>query len=508
VIGRYFRPNPITQAITKDLVELDGPVFFYGRIGGGKSVSMKSLAEKYHDKARYKLVDLWGGERKEHNFWVFPSKDKAYWDALKIKLRLKTDGPKAYKVHFLYPLFTNFIPKELPQDIPNVKSSFFTIPFHNVTIEDIQLVLGNTGESVLSYLNTIKDGCSKKDTAAEIMYVANKNVSKKALFYTNFLAPLLKNKFLQNVNCSTNINIKKEMRDREYITVLSLDFIPPEFHLFIQSYFLRNLNKLVDEGKIGRRNIILFREAAPIFKATDNAIVPEKMKIFRSQLSNFIRMGRRGVHIFLDAQSPAETRSMVSGQQSLTILCKMPSQEDREAATFQLYRDGLMNRLQVQQLAILEPGQVMWCEVSKKAKRVYLLLPRSMYWEPGMPKFFTMWDKFNGNWINISDKIEEIENDFKARTLALSDKDKEKARMKEEKEKLRKIKDEEEKLEDKEKMLEKEFEMRQKLKERNKKKKMGKIEVEGLEPEIIKVREPLPSLPQQTKSGISFDYEG
>ena len=118
---------------------LEGPIFSYGKVGSGKTVSNLSILQGYHDQYNYKIFDLDGGPRNEELYWAIPSQDKAYWNKFKMLGTFDEEGPKQYKVHFLYPCFSSKMPKKLPKKTINgqlvVTSSVFTIPLKSVTAE-------------------------------------------------------------------------------------------------------------------------------------------------------------------------------------------------------------------------------------------------------------------------------------------------------------------------------------------------------------------------------------
>src|SRR3990167_5819102 len=292
---------------------------------------MLSLAQTNHDhpERRYKIIDLYGGDRKEQNYWCFPSQDTKYWNKVKKFLRLSEGEPKQYRVHMIYPMFINTLPKKLPEHTPHVKSSIFTIPFDSITLEDLSLVTGVLSDNSTAAFNDLMGELSKKDDIADIYFKAKKTVSNKTSLWKNILDPLFDEMLFGTQKSLHKFDIEDEIKDREIITIVCLDYVPKIYHLFIMGWFLRQLNVLLDLGKIPRKNIVLMRETAEFFKATDAAIVPDRMKVFRSQLSHFVRMGRRGVHLFMDAQSPAETKGIVEGQSDLTLLGKLVSENDR-----------------------------------------------------------------------------------------------------------------------------------------------------------------------------------
>lgn len=453
-LRKFTKKEVIKDAIFAVPPELRGGVFLYGRIGSGKTTGMVSLCQKYHDnpERQYKIVDLYGGERNEHLYWTIPSQDTNYWAKIKKKFRLDEEGPKQYKVNLLFPM-TKDLPNKLPQFPPHVHSKIFTIPFKNVNIDDISLSLGVIGNEGTYLWREALESTTKKDSAVRLKQVIRKlNGSNRAL-YKSFIFPLAREGLLSSEKSILNIDLEEELKDQETISVLCLDFVPKEFKLFVLGWFIRQISDLIDQGKTRRHTIGLIREASEFFRATDQAIVGEEYKIFRRFLSQVVRMGRKGFHLFMDAQSPSETRGMVDGQQDLTILGLLPSEADRQQATAQLVRDNLMTSKQTMDLSILSPGEYYICEVSKKARKRYFFLPRTGYWKPGYGSFYNhIWKNLYDKWISIQDIKDNITLDFERDEAQIKEEERLEALLKEQKkaEKKAKKKDDIEEPEDEE----------------------------------------------------------
>lgn len=313
-LRKLTKTNPLKNAVVNAPPTLVGGIFLYGRIGSGKSTGMKSLAEVFHDHGdrRYKILHLWGGDRSEQMYWLMPSQDHGYWRKVKNVLKLKQEGPKQYKVNILYPM-SNHLRAKLPNNPPNIKSKVFTIPISSISVEDISLVIGNPANTAEYLWREAVDKMKKKENGAYLLKYFKSIKGEGNVMFKNFVYPLVNHKLLQSDYCNYNLDIVSEIRDREAITILCLDFIEKEFRLFILGWFLRQISVLIDNGRIPTRNIIMIQEAAEFFRATDDSIMPDKYKIFRRMLAHYIRMGRRGMHMFLDAQSPSETRGLVDG---------------------------------------------------------------------------------------------------------------------------------------------------------------------------------------------------
>jgi hypothetical protein len=413
-LKRFSKQDPNEKLYQSYLPDISGSIYFYGKIGSGKTTSLMSLTQKFHDTKGYKVFDIYGGERNEHLFWCFPSNDKNYWDSAKKLMNLDKDGPKQYKIHLIYPYYKSMIPKKLPFDTPNIKSSVFTIPFMSLDVEDIYLATGILSDSDKFVLRQTLEDIKKKDGPRMIQYTAKKYSTKIQNIYRNFIMPLTNNMLLTSSTADTNFDIKKELYDKETITVLCTEFVPKEFRLMVIGWFVRQMSKALDNSARRTRNILIMREVAEFFRATDDSIMPDSYKIFRKQLANFVRYGRKGIHFFFDAQSPSETKGIVEGQSDFIMFGKLPGENDRMVGTDQMRRDGLISQKQIARLGILNPGEIMFCESGKTAKLRYVPLPRTMYWKPGSGNFYKhIWPKYNDRWKNFEEIYDEMQVKWK-----------------------------------------------------------------------------------------------
>ena len=443
MIKKHAKTNPIRSVIMRTPPSLTGGAFFYGRIKSGKTCAMMSLAQKYKDNLNfnYKIIDLFGGHRKENLYWVLPSIDAEYWERVRKALNIteKQELPKQYKVNLLYPFFASQLPKQLPSNPPNVKSKIFTIPFKDVVSDDIKLVIDSMSQQSQYIWREALLQIKKNDGGAKLIDILIKYQSENINLYRNFVNPLVKEGFLQSEICDYNLNLLDEIRDREVVSVLCLDFVPPVYHLFIMGWFLRKTTELIDAGKIRNKNIFILREASEWFKATVDSVVPDRVKFFRALMSNWIRYGRRGIHMFLDTQSPAETRGLVEGSQDLTLLGRISgtSKRDRAEIADSLFSVGKMTKKQIQKLNDLRSGEFFIIEGYKDARKVYFLLPRSAYWQEGDGNFYSnVWKKYVDKWVDIRNDKEIIIKQFKEENIKLI----EERKFKNELEKQKKLK--------------------------------------------------------------------
>ena len=304
-LKKIKRKDPVSISLMRTSPELMGAIYIYGRIGCGKTATLLSFAEIYHDhpQRRYKIFDLWGGSRNEHLYWALPSNKTLYWKNVKKMFRLDSEGIKQYKVNLLYPLTSN-LPSNLPFNPPHVFSKIFTIPFRSLDTIDLSLVLGTLSLRTESLWGEVKYKAKKNISIPKLIKLVEDNGGKNTSLYRNFLIPLARELFIQEDSCQFNIDLKKELFDKETISVLCLDFVKEEYRLFILRYFLNNIAKVLDASGQKRNTLLPMREASDFFRVTDQTIVPERKKIFKAELASYIKMGRRGMHLVLDTQSP------------------------------------------------------------------------------------------------------------------------------------------------------------------------------------------------------------
>lgn len=421
---RHHKESTIkTFRFTTDLRSV---IISYGIPGSGKTVSLLTACQDFHENQGYKIFDLYGGERNEGVYWTLPSDEDEYYE--KLKKALKENGTvtgelsKQYKVNLLYPNFKSLLPKKLPYKKDYVISKVFTIPFKDLEIEDAQVTVGNVGEQGKWYWSKLQDKTTKNDNSGGIPLISQKIGITNNVIYRNFIQPLCKERLLMDKYADTNLDIISEAKQKDTITVLCLEYTPRAYHQLIINYLTRKIAEYLDNGKLRqKKNIFLMREISNFFKATNDSIVEDHKKIFRDKMGDRIRMSRRGNYFLLDTQSPKEVRGMLPGTIDLTLIFRMTNGLDIKEVTEELKRLGQIKESQIKGTAYedqrgisrLKEGECFIIEGGKPAKRTQLLLPRTMYWKKEHNFYTGLWEKKGGEWKTTEETTDNIQTKIK-----------------------------------------------------------------------------------------------
>lgn len=399
----------------KPLYPISGNIYFYGRVGAGKSYKLKSVAEYYYEKGM-KLWDMFGGKRGEGPFWCFPSDELDLWKEYEKYVGLmKSYGPKEYNVNLVYPYFKEHLPRELPEKKPRISCKLMTIYFKDITIQDISLVLGQVSQNAKYIWNYILKHIPDNGNGQDILNLFNKKFKKhKDLsLYKNFLLPLIDNQILVGKNFEFNLDFIQEAKDNKNIFVLCDDYIPNDFKFFIMGYIMRTLFDLVKKDKIPRHNIALFREMSLFMKVQDSGNQDDlQTQNFRNLISDIARYSRSGLYIAGDTQSPAEVKGLIEGQEDLLCISEMPSAKDREVALEQMRKDKRISASQMSYISMMGKPELVVIERGKRAVLIKRIQPpKTMCWNERTGNFFSVWKKLFNEYRDIGeikDKIEEI----------------------------------------------------------------------------------------------------
>ena len=387
----------------------------------GKTWTMTTLAQLYHSKFNYKIIDLYGGKFKEEGFWCFPIKDISLWKKFeqKVGLEFKNGGGKEYFVNLLIPCFSSNIPKEVPQHLPKIKAKIFTLYFKSITMEDISLITGDLSKNSTYLWNKILKDLPNDANGEDIkQYMDKKHQKLKSLsIYRLFIEPAIDNHLLAGKNCPLNINLISEMNDKETISVLFHEYIPSKlWQMFMINYLSRRiLFELAHKNKISEKNIMLFREAGDFMKKDDKDLEnTEQMQIFRNKLDKIARYGRRGLIPFLDTQSAKDTKNLIEGQEDLLII-KETSINDVEEIIKKLRSERRISKVLVNKIYELDKNEMIIVERRQKAVKVSLQPPKTMCYN-GRDSFLKVWKKEYGDYLQthgtlkiISDLYEKSE---------------------------------------------------------------------------------------------------
>lgn len=409
-------------------VPLTGNGFFMGRIGSAKSCKMLSVAQGYYAHG-YKLIDIFGGLRDEGPFWSFKSEEKKLWDELETEVgTFKNPGPKEYEINLLIPMFSSKLPKQLPENLPRIKTKIFTIPISSIDITDIGLVIGDLSSNSRYLWNSIVKKVEKEGNGADIEHLMKTKFQgyQNLAIYKLFIRPLIDNHLLSNDLCPLNLDIQEEIKNKNAVSVLMHKYIPEQFRFFIMGWILRHCLNLAMEDKVHKKTIALFREASAFMKVQDKSSENEEQtQIFRNHVSNIARYARSGLFLFMDTQSPAEVKGLIEGQDDLLGINEMPSMKDREEVCEQLRKDGRISKAQIRYIATMPIHEMFLVTRGKKAKLLRRVAPpRTQFWKSNLGNFESYWKKTFNEYKNTNQEIEIIRKEYLHHKYLLEQKEK------------------------------------------------------------------------------------
>lgn len=395
---------------------LQGHIFFFGRIGSGKTCKLLTIVQGYHALG-YKVFDFFGGKRGEGPFWSLPNDDDALWEQIAKETHDFADnGPKAYDVHLIYIMFGSKLPKELPQFLPRVRASVICIPLHDAEEEDVSLAIGPLGPRAKAIWNAIKR-LPQSASGPDVQFLMDTKFRKRKgdAIYTLFLKPAIDERLFCSARSELVLDLAAEAENRQTISVLCLDYVPERFKLFVMGYLMRKLFTLAIEDKIHKRNIAMFREASYFMKVQDaNKSREDTTSIFRNQIVDVARYGRSGIFFAMDTQDSSEVKGMIEGSDDILGICEMPSPSSREITCSPLKRDRRMNEAQIRYIATLPIHQL--CVVTRGNRAVILKRiqpPRCKYFKSQYGNFYSLWRKEVNSWENTSSFTEKIEAEYR-----------------------------------------------------------------------------------------------
>ena len=132
-----------------------GDIFIFGIKGSGKTCKLLTFAQSMYDNKHIKKVwDMFGGDRDEGPFWVFPNRDYNLWDELeKETYPLEEEGPKQYKITYAKPLFS----KQMSNTSPN-SHTFCIAPMLDWTDRHARFFLRCISQHVRLYTEMVTTG--------------------------------------------------------------------------------------------------------------------------------------------------------------------------------------------------------------------------------------------------------------------------------------------------------------------------------------------------------------
>jgi hypothetical protein len=388
----------------------------------GKSCKLLTMAQAMKDnKIVNKVWDSFGGDRDEGPFWCFPNRDLNLWNDLETEtFEFETEGPKQYQITYAVPLFSKTLSDKLPEDMPNVETEVFTIPFRKIEKKHLACVVGEVGKNAETLWEDILENTNKNSNGSDIEYLMNTKFKnhKKSSFYKLFLKPMIDNHFFGSENCELNLDVLKECEKKERVFVLCLDDVPLQFKLFVMSYLITEVYRLIKKNLTYKDHLVLFREASLFMKQIDSDKNREgQCNAFRNILVDMVRYGRTGMYFGLDTQDSAECRGLIDGNQEILAMCELPSQNSIETTCLPLKKAGRMNDAQIAYIQWkIQKHQI--CIVQRGKRAVILKRinpPRSMYWKPEYRNFIAFWKKEKDKWVETKKFLDKIKEEYKER---------------------------------------------------------------------------------------------
>jgi len=428
---KYWRvPMPLT-----------GNGFFFGRTDSGKSWKMLAIVQGYHSHG-YKIWDLFGGKRHEGPFWSFESEESRLWKEFEAEVGImKGKGPKRYKVNLLVPMFSTELPSKYAEDLPRVATKVFTIPFHSIDLEDVSTVTGPLSNNARYLWNQLKHDLGKEANGEDIRHLMNTKYSgyKNLSIYKLFLRPAINNHLIGSRDFDLNLDFVDEAKEKDRISVLVDDFVPPQFKFFVISWMQRNIMDLAMNDKIHKKNIGVMREVNMFMKVQDKSKEDEdRTQIFRNQVSDVARYARSGLFLFMDTQSPYEVKGLIEGQEDILGINEMPGAKDRDELCDQLKRDRRINDVVIRLIAKIPVFKMVLVTRGERAKILQRVMPpRNQCWKPTCGNFNSFWGRRINKWVKLKPYIDQIKKEYAERNYEWEEKLR-KEREKKEEEKRKK----------------------------------------------------------------------
>lgn len=374
-----------------------------GQTGYGKSTLLERIAEIYH-KNGYKIIDLWNNERLEGSFFSLPSQFR-FWEG----------KAKGLPTRVLFP-----VSKELPRVLPSICKPF-TIPINQIDLDDMRVFLASElGRSFRSLYygmklelpdnNDIVGFIKGIERLANTGFVNIEGLPIKAMSkigYRDLLSsfyPFLAQGTLTSESHPLTLNLEKELKDNETITVLSQKFIfNREMKYFITVWFLRKIFELKSLGKVKKPILIISRELSDLLPTNP---IDESQRLTSYWISQILKQGR-GIKLSMwgDNQSPSELSSVAYRQFGYVFSFRITTPDD-----IQKLSDGrgiiFLQRSDLARLVNLPIGKFL--AITPFDFGFYRAVVPSTYHRREGQDFFSIWKKLGNGFVNYTEDIDSI----------------------------------------------------------------------------------------------------
>ncbi len=382
--------------------------FFYGRQGGGKSITLLSTALSYFGKM--KIIDFFGGIRQEYLYYPMKSHREKYWNRVQQKFFFKEDLRKEYPTHYLVPMWKGNDYKKIMKKLPksdNCRFTFFTLDITQIEPNWLSGGYGNVSKMNSSIWTNAQRKLSSSGTNHEFYYHLTQ-IGENYNF-TAFLKRFTDNYLFQGRNCPYNLDIESEIDNKKEISVLYTDHLPTdEVKFLVITIFLRLAQKYIVSRS--RKNTILLAREVSTFFSKDSSLGGSGGYVdgFKNQIAEISKMSRSGCHFLLDTQNASSVKHLLQGSEAYNIFTKTPLKE----LEYALGEESSKVSIQLKRaMENLKAGFYLFVPQHSEADLRYNFLPRCSYWEEGSGNAWEdggAWDKYDGNRLATQPFMNEI----------------------------------------------------------------------------------------------------
>ena len=184
---KSIKKDIVKQSLAKTPSPPRGSIFFFGKIGSGKTLAMLGITQRFNGLRNNKVFDAWGGERNqgENLYWGIPLPYKIYSKYITKKFRLNEEYSKQYRVDYIY-VYVKGMRDYLPYLPEYVFSEVVRIPFKLIETKHIKMVIGNLSNDDETIWGNIVSDLRDNDGIPELIKQFEKKNATKRSIYKNF----------------------------------------------------------------------------------------------------------------------------------------------------------------------------------------------------------------------------------------------------------------------------------------------------------------------------------